>query len=158
MPEKVELILAFDFGLRWIGVAVGQSLTATARPLTTLTAKQGKLQQNELEGLIREWQPTALAVGLPLNMDDSESDMSSRSRRFARYLTKTTKLPTYLVDERLTSRAADATMEGAKNMKDGAKDMAKDAMNKTGEAVEKAGKKMKDAAHGHNHDGHNHDH
>ena len=111
MPEKVELILAFDFGLRWIGVAVGQSLTATARPLTTLTAKQGKLQQNELEGLIREWQPTALAVGLPLNMDDSESDMSSRSRRFARYLTKTTKLPTYLVDERLTSRAADATME-----------------------------------------------
>ena len=107
----IELILAFDFGLRWVGIAVGQSLTATARPLTTLTAKQGKLQQAELDALVREWQPNALAVGLPLNMDDSESAMSTRSRRFARYLAKTTKLPTYLVDERLTSRTADSIQE-----------------------------------------------
>lgn len=102
-----EFILAFDFGLKWVGVAVGQTLTASARPLTTLRAKQGKLKKEDLNALIEEWRPNALVVGLPLNMDDSESDMSSRSRRFARFLEKTTGLPTHLVDERLTSYAAD---------------------------------------------------
>lgn len=111
MPEtesaRHKLILAFDFGLKWVGVAVGQTITGSARPLTTLQAKQGKLQQTALDALIEEWQPNLLVVGLPLNMDDSESEMSARSRRFARFLSKTTNLPTHLVDERLTSYAAD---------------------------------------------------
>jgi len=102
-----NLILAFDFGLKWIGVAVGQTLTSSARPLATLTAKQGKVDQTELTSLVREWAPDALVVGLPLNMDDTESAMSTRTRRFARYLAKSTALPIHLVDERLTSYAAD---------------------------------------------------
>ena len=105
-----NLILAFDFGLKWIGVAVGQTLTSSARPLTTLRATQGKVAEAELTTLVQEWAPDALVVGLPLNMDDSESAMSTRSRRFARYLEKSTKLPIHLVDERLTSYAADTTV------------------------------------------------
>lgn len=101
-----SVILAFDFGLKHIGVAVGQTVTRSASPLTTLTAKNGKPNWSQVANLVRQWRPNQLIVGLPLNMDDSESDMSERARKFAGKLHETTNIEVSLVDERLTSFAA----------------------------------------------------
>jgi len=101
-------VMAFDFGLRHIGVAIGQTVTGTATPLTTLTARQGAPEWDRLQTLVGEWRPARLLVGLPLNMDDTESPMSGRARRFADQLARRTGLPVTLVDERLTSYAVRA--------------------------------------------------
>lgn len=98
-----SVILAFDFGLKHIGVAVGQTVTRSASPLTTLAAKKGKPNWSEIVELIHQWRPDQLIVGLPLNMDDSESDMSQRARAFAGSLEKRTAIEVSLMDERLTS-------------------------------------------------------
>jgi putative Holliday junction resolvase len=102
-------VIAFDFGLRHIGVAVGQTITGTATPLTTLSARQGVPDWTPLTALVAEWRPARLLVGLPLNMDDTESPMSERTRRFAAELTRRSGLPVLLIDERLTSYAARAS-------------------------------------------------
>lgn len=101
-----DLILAFDFGLKHIGVAVGQSITKSASPLTTLRAKNGKPNWAEIKALVTHWRPGEVVVGLPLNMDDSESDMSVRARNFAARLSEQTGLSVHLIDERLSSFAA----------------------------------------------------
>jgi putative Holliday junction resolvase len=102
-------VLAFDFGLKHIGVAVGQAVTRTASPLTTIAAREGTPDWSEVERLILEWQPSVLVVGLPLNMDDSESEMSLKARGFAERMGRRFGVPTELVDERLTSFAARET-------------------------------------------------
>ena len=99
-------VLAFDFGLRHIGIAAGQTVTATASPITTLRARDGRPDWDELALLVDHWKPRRLVVGLPLNMDDTESDMSGRARDFAATLERRTGIPTELVDERLTTREA----------------------------------------------------
>lgn len=99
-------MLAFDFGLRHIGVATGQTITGTASPLTTLRARNGKPDWPEVLASIAPWKPIRLLVGLPLNMDGSDSDMAIRARRFAMQIERRTGIETELVDERLTSRAA----------------------------------------------------
>lgn len=104
--RATEVVLAFDFGLKHIGVACGQSVTATANPVATLSARNGKPRNSEITELIAQWGPNRLVVGLPLNMDDSESDMTSAARQFAARLHQHSGLPTTLVDERLTSKAA----------------------------------------------------
>ncbi len=101
-----EQVLAFDFGLKHIGVAVGQTLTKTATPLTTLRARDGKPDWVSVRELVTHWRPARLVVGLPLNMDDTESEMSGRARRFAERLAAETSLPVVLADERLTSYAS----------------------------------------------------
>ena len=98
-------VLAFDFGLKHIGVAVGQTVTAGASPLTTLHARDGRPDWAQVDALIDEWRPIRLLVGLPLNMDDTESGMCQRARRFADDLAKRAAVPVTLVDERLTSFA-----------------------------------------------------
>lgn len=104
--QPAGYVLAFDFGLRHIGVASGQTVTASAGPLTTVAARNGKPDWEEITRLVRSWKPVRLIVGLPLNMDDSESDMSQRAREFAAALERRTGVSTELVDERLTTRAA----------------------------------------------------
>jgi putative Holliday junction resolvase len=99
-------VLAFDFGLRNIGVAVGQPVTGTASPLITLRARDGSPDWAEVEQLVADWRPTILLVGLPLNMDDTESEMSELARSFATKLAKRCDLAIEMVDERLTTRAA----------------------------------------------------
>ncbi len=96
-------VLAFDFGLRNIGVATGQTITRTASELGTVRAKKGVPDWNAMDALVREWQPDVLLVGLPLNMDDTLSDMAVRAKRFATKLGSRYKLAVELVDERLTS-------------------------------------------------------
>ena len=96
-------VLAFDFGLRNIGVATGQAITRTASEIATVRARDGVPDWNTVDALVRQWQPDALLVGLPLNMDDTESEMSTRAKGFAKKLRSRYRLTVKLVDERLTS-------------------------------------------------------
>lgn len=96
-------LLGFDFGPRKIGVAVGQTVTRSANPLITLRSRNEQPDWARIETLIRDWKPSALVVGLPFNMDDTEVDWSPRVHRFARQLHGRYHLPVHLVDERLTS-------------------------------------------------------
>lgn len=97
-------VLAFDFGLKHIGVAAGQTITRTATPLDTLPAKNGRPDWHRVAALVGEWRPVRLVVGLPLNMDDTESEMSERARAFGRKLGEITGITVVFADERLTSR------------------------------------------------------
>ncbi len=96
-------LLGFDFGPAKIGVAVGQTVTSTATPLTTLRAVRQRPDWDGIARLIDTWQPEALVVGFPYSMDDSESELAPRVRRFTRQLEGRYRLPVYLADERLTS-------------------------------------------------------
>jgi putative Holliday junction resolvase len=100
-------VLAFDFGTRRIGVAVGEMMLGTARPLTTISAEANEARFSAIGKLIAEWQPSSLVVGLPLSLDGEATEMTERSRRFARQLEGRFRLPVVLVDERLTSASAD---------------------------------------------------
>lgn len=100
------VVLAFDFGLRRIGVAVGQTVTQSATPLPILRAEKGKPRWEEISELISRWHPTALLVGLPYKMDGREQAISFAARQFAGLLKEKFNLPIYLVDERLTTREA----------------------------------------------------
>ena len=98
-----QTYLGFDFGKKHIGVAVGQTITATARPLTSLKAIDGVPDWNEVEKLIQQWQPEALVVGIPINMDDTEYWLTDAAREFAEKLSKKTKLNVHQIDERLST-------------------------------------------------------
>jgi putative Holliday junction resolvase len=108
MPDNSfeGIVLAFDFGLKYIGVAAGVSITGTARGVATLEARNGKPHWPSVLAVVREHNATQLVVGLPLNMDDSESVITDGARTFARKLHEQTKLPMHLHDERLTTHAA----------------------------------------------------
>ena len=103
-----ETIIAIDFGLRNIGVAVGNTLSLTSRPLTILQARDGVPDWDALSSIFSEWRPDRILVGNPLNMDDSESDMGRHAARFARRIEGRFGLTVTLVDERLSSREAKA--------------------------------------------------
>lgn len=106
MLESVQSVLGFDFGTKKAGVATGQLITATAAPLAPLVMRDGIPDWSVIEKLINEWKPQLLLVGLPLNMDDTESELSHLARKFGRRLHHRFNLPVLMVDERLTSRAA----------------------------------------------------
>lgn len=105
-----DIYLGFDFGMKRIGVAVGQKITTSARPLSTLEAKQGIPKWDHVQQLIKQWRPKALVVGLPLNIDDSEQHTTFAARSFAKKLEKLFSLPVYLVDERLSTVEARAEL------------------------------------------------
>lgn len=101
--HRQRRILAFDFGTKRIGVAVGQELTGTATPLEPLTARDGIPDWNKLGALINQWQPDAFVVGIPLNMDGSVSEMALRARKFCNRLHGRFHKPSFGMDERLSS-------------------------------------------------------
>jgi putative Holliday junction resolvase len=101
-----QTLLGFDYGTRKIGVAVGQTFTGTATPLTTLHQVQNRPDWNTIGRLIKEWRPDALVVGLPFQMDDTPAEMNRKALRFARQLEGRFHLPVHMADERLTSREA----------------------------------------------------
>lgn len=105
-PQKVRqplTVLAFDFGTKRIGAAVGQSLTGTAQALDLVPSRDGIPDWVALEALVKRWQPDAFVVGLPFNMDDSESELTLRARKFGKRLEGRLHKPCYGIDERLTS-------------------------------------------------------
>jgi putative Holliday junction resolvase len=102
--------LGFDYGSRHLGVAVGGSASGMAEPLATASVRAGIPDWAMLDRLVKEWQPTALIVGLPLNMDDSENAMTRAARKFGHRLQARYNLPVHMVDERLTSVDAKNTL------------------------------------------------
>ena len=106
-------MLAVDFGEKRIGVAVGETQLAMAHPLTTIASEQTQARFTAIAGLILEWHPRLLVVGLPLHMDDSEHAVTARARRFARQLEGRFNLPVVLVDERLSTYAATEMLHAA---------------------------------------------
>ena len=102
-----EVWMGFDFGRRRIGVAVAQTLTGEARALTTVTAVGERPDVEKIMALIKEWCPTGLVVGLPVNADGSEHDVTRSARRFGNRLANDTRLPVHWIDERLSSHAAE---------------------------------------------------
>ncbi len=102
----VKTYLGFDFGKKHIGVAVGRSAARLAQALDTVTAHNERPDWPHITRLIEEWRPSALVVGLPLNMDDSENDMTRAAKKFGNRLRARYNLPVHMIDERLTSVAA----------------------------------------------------
>jgi putative Holliday junction resolvase len=110
MPETAQVsgyILTFDFGLRRIGVAVGQTLTRTASALETVSHGQ-KPDWAAIDRLVKEWKPALLLVGLPLGAEGEETEMSKSARRFGTALQKRYSTAVQYMDERLSSRVAEA--------------------------------------------------
>lgn len=103
MAMPGQTFLGFDYGSRHLGIAVGSSATGTARPLGSTPVRAGIPDWATVDRLVKEWQPAALIVGLPLNMDDSENDMTRAARKFGHRLHARYNLPVHWVDERLTS-------------------------------------------------------
>ncbi|BAU71990.1 Holliday junction resolvase RuvX [Metapseudomonas furukawaii] len=125
--RPLRLLLGFDYGTRQIGVAVGQAITGQARELKVLKAQNGVPDWQQVEALIREWQPDAIVVGLPLNMDGTPSEMSARAEKFARRLNGRFNLPVFTHDERLTTFEAKG-QRLAQGQRDGYRERPVDAL------------------------------
>jgi len=116
-----QSVIAFDYGEKRIGVAIGQSVTGTANPLKPLFAKDGQPDWQKVERLLNEWQPDYLLVGLPLNMDKSEQLLTKRAQKFANRLHGRFAIKVNMMDERLSSVEAreqlfaDQGFKGLKN-------------------------------------------
>lgn len=102
--------IAFDYGVKSIGVAVGQKITGTASPLSALKANDGIPNWQTIADVFAEWQPDNLLVGLPLNMDGSEQEITQRARKFANRLHGRFGLSVYTHDERLSTVDAKARL------------------------------------------------
>ncbi len=107
-------LLGFDYGRQRIGVAVGQQVTGSATPLTTLHARDAKPDWEAIARLIAEWRPAALVVGEPCCLDGSEHELTEAARRFSRQLEGRFGLPVHLMDERLSSKEAERIARDAR--------------------------------------------
>lgn len=114
-PERSRgTLMAFDFGLARIGVAVGEIETRLAQALTVIQGEANARRFAEIEKLIKTWQPCGFVVGLPYELDGGETEMTARCRRFANQLNGRFGLPVSLVDERLSSAEADEMLRELK--------------------------------------------
>lgn len=127
----MSTILAFDYGTRSIGVAVGQSVTATASPLNALKANDGIPNWEQISALLTEWQPQLCVVGLPLNMDGTEQPISVRARKFAQRIHGRFGVKVVLQDERLTTASAKEFLFE----RGGFRNLAKDAIDSASAAI-----------------------
>lgn len=109
-----QVILAFDFGRKRIGIACGDTISRTAAPLDAVSADSAGPRWERIGDILREWQPTQAVVGLPYNVDGSDSTMTSAAREFAVQLEDRYRLPVALVDERYSSREAEARLRSAR--------------------------------------------
>lgn len=98
--------LGFDWGTGWIGVACGQTLTHTASELKPLRAQNGIPNWDDIDALVKEWKPKGFVVGIPYNMDGSESEMTVRAHKFRKRLHGRYGLPANDIDERLSTKEA----------------------------------------------------
>ena len=96
-------VLAFDFGLKRIGIATVEPRVGTANGLTQVTAREGRPHWDALDRVFSEWRPERAVVGLPLNMDGTESDMCRAARRFGRRIAARYAIPIEFADERLST-------------------------------------------------------
>jgi putative holliday junction resolvase len=111
-----ETLICFDYGEKRLGVAVGQTVTATATPLETIRVRNGTPDWNRLTEIIKQWHPTALVVGLPLNMDGTRQLITDLADKFARQLEQRYRLPVHMVDERLSTYEAKNRLQDLRNL------------------------------------------
>ncbi len=109
VSEKLTSFMSFDYGKKRMGIAMGQRITQSANGIGCISAKDGKPNWDELDKLVAEWKPDGFVVGLPLNMDGSESDMSKRANKFSKRLHGRYGKPSFTIDERLTTFEAKQT-------------------------------------------------
>ena len=103
----IDRIIGFDFGLKRIGVATGNTRTSTSQGLSVVRAKDGVPDWPEVERLLDQWLPSTVVVGLPVNMDGSENEMTAKARKFGKLMRRRFDLEVVFVDERLTTVGAD---------------------------------------------------
>lgn len=108
-------VLGFDVGARRTGVAVGNTLSMTARAIAVLAVNEGVPDWNDCDRLLREWAPQLLVVGEPLTLDGEVQPATARARRFARAIEQRYRLPIQMVDERSSSREADRRFAAARS-------------------------------------------
>ena len=108
-----QTLLAFDYGTRKIGVAAGQDVTGTAQGIATIATHSKRRQWDEIETLIRQWQPDKLVVGLPVTGTGGESAMTVQARRFGKELERRFDRAVFFVDETLTSDYADSIVRNS---------------------------------------------
>jgi putative Holliday junction resolvase len=106
-----RIVLAFDFGLRRIGVACGDTVSRTAAPLDAVPMSPNGPRWEAIDAVLREWQPALGVVGLPYNVDGSDSAMTTAARKFAAELGRRCKLTVMLVDERYSSKEAETRLK-----------------------------------------------
>ncbi len=99
-------LLSFDFGMKHIGVAVGDTASQTAQPLTRLNATDGIPRWDQIARLISEWDVVGIVIGIPLNLDGSSQNITAAATKFGRRLHNKFKLPVFEADERLTTKEA----------------------------------------------------
>lgn len=115
--KKIETLIGFDFGTKRIGVAVGQTITYSATPLTVVNAKKGVPNWSLIKNLKNEWKADAFVVGMPYNVDGTEQFITKEAKKFGKKLEKKFDLPVYFVDERLTTKEANLTLSNTHNKK-----------------------------------------
>jgi putative Holliday junction resolvase len=118
VPAHFQTFLAFDFGLRRTGVAVGNRMLRTATPQPTIRAEGADARLAQAEARVREWQPDALVVGVPFHPDGASHENTARARKFARQLRGRCGKPVYEVDERYST--TEALAAGARDADAGA--------------------------------------
>jgi putative holliday junction resolvase len=116
MPESArpKIVLAFDFGLRRIGVACGDTMSRNASALQTVPAGPKGPRWELIDSMLRDWQPDMAVVGLPYNVNDSDSAMTGAARRFAAELARRYQIEVVMVDERYSSLEAEARLQTAR--------------------------------------------
>ena len=107
IDRVIDRVIGFDFGLKRIGVATGNTRTGTSQGLSVVRAKDGVPDWPEVERLLEQWLPSTVVVGLPVNMDDSENEMTAKARKFGKLMRRRFDLEVVFVDERLTTVGAD---------------------------------------------------
>lgn len=119
MSEGPATLLAFDYGEKKIGVAVGQTLIETASPVGLVKVRQATPDWQAIACLIKTWQPNALVVGVPLHMDGTEQSMTRAARKFIGQLRHRFQLPVHATDERLsTNEAKDRLLQAGRQHDD----------------------------------------
>jgi putative Holliday junction resolvase len=113
VASEIGTVLAFDFGTKRIGVAVGETELRMAHPLAVIESERNVARFEAVAALISEWRPQLLIVGLPFAVDGSEHEMTARCRRFANQLMARYGIPVRLVDERFSSTAAESLLRDA---------------------------------------------
>ncbi|MEO8627024.1 MAG: Holliday junction resolvase RuvX [Betaproteobacteria bacterium] len=106
-------VLAFDYGEKRLGVAVGESSLGIAHPVETISAGNDAARMEHVARVVQEWHPVLVIVGLPIHMDDRDHALAARCRRFAEQVTRRFGVATRLIDERLSSDAASESLREA---------------------------------------------
>ena len=115
MIEESNVVMAFDYGLRNIGIAIGQNITKSASTFYAIKAKEGKPDWIKLDSIVEEWQPDLFVVGDPFNMDGTKSEFQKRIFKFSTELKKRYEIKVNMMDERLTTKEAKERIKGESN-------------------------------------------